>query len=491
MIILLADDDKYVRFSLKSMLHDIIREECIIIEAKDGKALVEQCRMHRPDIAFVDINMPLLDGITGIAYCKKDSPETQFVVLTGHSDFHYAQKCVSLGISEYVLKPIDFEHLKLILNKLTSDLAHTLSFINSDFQVKLINYFELLDEIGGSSDEISNINREFQLNPGMSGTFYGFVFYVDFYNNPASYAIYRELRKEINTMGAQLLRKKQRYAILNAEEGVLRAVFLSKKDDFPKLLNGMQRLCQDRSRVDINVSCMYTQERDLYNLYRNLNTLEENHFLRIGKPAASVFTVDEGSFSRPDRDFLRQIKDLVNAYLDINEASYTKIINNLYRSYLNKAPGVDLKIVSTHIYILTGNSVDWSGYKAFCRSLVDMGQNMYANTNIPASSIDKIELIKAYIDKNYMADIGINFLAEKFELTPNYLSKLFHDKTGTKFVDYVTNIRIANAKRLLVQNRTALIKDIALMVGYFSARHFSNVFRKIVGVYPAEFREMS
>lgn len=72
---------------------------------------------------------------------------------------------------------------------------------------------------------------------------------------------------------------------------------------------------------------------------------------------------------------------------------------------------------------------------------------------------DTISQVRKYIDENYMSDISLAAIAELFDLTPNYLSKLFHNKTGQKFIDYLTAIRIQNAKSIFLQNCNANVNE--------------------------------
>ena len=112
---------------------------------------------------------------------------------------------------------------------------------------------------------------------------------------------------------------------------------------------------------------------------------------------------------------------------------------------------------------------------------------MYSGAAVEEKDI--IEEVKGYIQKYYRNDISISQIADQFGLTANYLSTLFHRKTGGKFIDYLTEIRIEAAKKLLVQNVSATVQDIALMVGYNSARHFSSLFQKQTGETPSSYRK--
>lgn len=97
MVILVADDDRLIRFTIKSMLGDILGDSGnIFLEAANGRDMVRMCREGKPDVAFVDIRMPYLDGLQAIEECKKYSEWTEYVVVSGYSDFAHARKGIRL-----------------------------------------------------------------------------------------------------------------------------------------------------------------------------------------------------------------------------------------------------------------------------------------------------------------------------------------------------------------------------------------------------------
>ena len=100
----------------------------------------------------------------------------------------------------------------------------------------------------------------------------------------------------------------------------------------------------------------------------------------------------------------------------------------------------------------------------------------------------KVEAIRSYIDSHYCEEISIGSLAEKYELSPNYLSSMLRDSLGVKFTEYLSNLRIAKAKEYLAtSDRTA--SEIAELVGYHSNSHFTRVFSEIAGCTPAEYKK--
>lgn len=137
---------------------------------------------------------------------------------------------------------------------------------------------------------------------------------------------------------------------------------------------------------------------------------------------------------------------------------------------------------SMNCHLSGGESLDKWIYK-----LKELGEGMLVSANQEKSQPDLIQLAISYIDENYMHNIGIGQIAELLQVTPNYLSTLFHKKTGTTFTKYITNTRILKAKELLL-DPSKKVQAVAETVGYFSTRHFTKLFTEIVGCYPSEYR---
>jgi two-component system response regulator YesN len=97
--------------------------------------------------------------------------------------------------------------------------------------------------------------------------------------------------------------------------------------------------------------------------------------------------------------------------------------------------------------------------------------------------------IRAYIEDNYdNPDLSLNHISDKFSISGKYLSQLFKEHFGMKFVDFIVNLRMEHAKRLLLETDEP-IQDIAVRVGYLHSISFGRTFKKIVGVTPGDFRK--
>jgi len=386
MVFLLADDERMVRFALKSMLLDIVTQDCSIYEATNGKELIEMCELYKPGVAFVDINMPFLDGISAIKQCKECSPGTHFVILTGYSDFAYAQECVSLKIEDYVLKPIDADKLRELYERLTNRLADDMRAGNELFQTRIIQLFSVLHEIGLDDEDEAYFRKD-------GDSYFGALFFVDCEQNPTAYShTNKALFQKLNQLGQSLLTNDLHFTPFYFGEGTLTFIVRGQDINTGELTAAVRKICEETgAEQNVRVFFHWDVSRDIIKIYEACSRMEEDKFVSIGT-----------------------------------------------------------------------------------------GQR---------KATDKIDMVTQYIEKNYMHDISVNMLAEKFDLTPNYLSKVFREKKQTKFIDYLTSVRISNAKRILEKSPEVSVKDLTLMVGYYNPRYFTSIFKKATGVYPSDLKK--
>ncbi|WP_026561012.1 helix-turn-helix domain-containing protein [Bacillus sp. J37] len=102
----------------------------------------------------------------------------------------------------------------------------------------------------------------------------------------------------------------------------------------------------------------------------------------------------------------------------------------------------------------------------------------------------KVHMVMDFINQHYMDPIVLSELAEKVNLSKEYLCQKFKKVNGFSIFDYITDVRLANAKTILIQDRNEKIKNISRMCGYDDVSYFGMVFKKKVGMTPAKFREL-
>ena len=107
--VLLVDDEIIIREGFKR-LFDWQAHGCEVVgEADDGMDALTKIDVLRPDIVIMDINIPIMNGLKVIQLSRIRHPETAFVIVSGYDDFSYCREALRLQITDYILKPVNYE----------------------------------------------------------------------------------------------------------------------------------------------------------------------------------------------------------------------------------------------------------------------------------------------------------------------------------------------------------------------------------------------
>jgi len=124
--VLIADDEPKIRRGLTQLLAAHSDEFTVVGEAEDGEKALELVGDARPDLLLVDIRMPFLGGLEFIAQlAHRHGTDRRVVVISGHDEFDYARKALTLGVFDYLLKPVDEDVLLEALRRAAADLTRT------------------------------------------------------------------------------------------------------------------------------------------------------------------------------------------------------------------------------------------------------------------------------------------------------------------------------------------------------------------------------
>ncbi len=117
MKLMIIDDEKWVRISIKNQIHWDKLSLKLIDETDNGNRGLQCCKIHKPEIVLTDIRMPGLSGIDIMREVAEINPETLFIVISGYGEFNYVQQALKLGAFDYLLKPIKEEVINPILSR--------------------------------------------------------------------------------------------------------------------------------------------------------------------------------------------------------------------------------------------------------------------------------------------------------------------------------------------------------------------------------------
>ena len=134
----LVEDEIVMRDGIKSQI-DWKKEDIEFAgEASDGELAYPMILETKPDILLTDIKMPFMDGLELSALVRKELPETRIIILSGYDEFSYAQRAVSLGVTEYLLKPLPPEELLGCIRKVKKEIEQEKSMPDLDWREELL-----------------------------------------------------------------------------------------------------------------------------------------------------------------------------------------------------------------------------------------------------------------------------------------------------------------------------------------------------------------
>ena len=152
--ILLADDHTLVRQGLRNLLEERPDWE-VVAEAADGREAVRLAELHRPDVAIVDVAMPLLNGIEATRQITRRVPETRVLVLSMHADEAYVRQILQAGSTGYLLK----DSADVDLLQAVSETSQGRSFFSPSIAGLMLDTYRRQASDGGPGDRFETLSE--------------------------------------------------------------------------------------------------------------------------------------------------------------------------------------------------------------------------------------------------------------------------------------------------------------------------------------------
>ncbi len=497
MRIIIADDEYLARSSLRSMLEEFDLPLDIVGEAANGEEMALMVSQHLPEIAFVDIRMPKLNGLEAIRMSMSVSPQTKWYILTGFPEFDYAQEAIRLGVSGYLLKPVDPDELKKVLRDFLNENRKQIAAQNKQFERELI----ALDY------GLTSLELEEQDSIILRSHFIVALVYID--SHLAEKTKAERQFKFCRTMQKLLdrsLENNNRIAFYILPGGELATVGAwaslrnyQSEQRVREYFHALEQQALNLSDKDLAFTFLMSEKCPTYqNLQDQIERLKKLAPLRVACGIGRKIDITELNQQVEKPGWLalsNLILNICHSYQAGNYLNYMKALQRLEKFL----PGTHLidnnvlkKVLSDFIFrTMNCQLTTDQSLRQWMQALQRHSEQIMNETpKDEIQSLDVIDHVISFIEQNYMADVSIGQIAERFYITPNYLSTLFHKKTGVNFMSYLKKIRMLKAKELLA-DPDIQIQQVAEQVGYFSARHFARLFTEQFGCLPSEYRDRS
>lgn len=480
--LLIVDDEEIEREGMAQFIPWDTYEMKVVGTARNGAEGLKKIAKYKPDLAIVDIKMPVMNGIEMIRKAKEQYPDMTFVVLSGYGDYEFTSQAMELGVRHYILKPCDESKMIPVLNKAIAELdearAQSAHSEKMETEARLLKPYareQLFRDLLLGKAQASSGAR--QLLSGLGGEQRA-VLLLDFrlkcgFDSLERYVVGNMLG-DLLPDGTLLMTTGIDRDVLvltdaMAEPSVETAVQVLKKE-FKRFEILPMLSSASRTGTLAELSVLFRQVQELLQLNPDEN---ETALLRPSQNAALPETVNE----------IFDIRALRQA------GSYEELLRELALAFArmeakNYRPRQRQQLCELAWKLLFEDKA------APEDSLPAWADALTAAWSLPQPDARSREIFLAIYENLSDPDFSLQTIAQqRLFMSEDHLRRIFSQVTGERFSAYLERARITQAQRLLEFQPDMKISRLAELVGYpLDGQYFSKVFRKICGVTPTEYR---
>lgn len=534
--VFLVEDEIVIREAIQKMIPWAEYGFELIGEAKDGEMALPMIKKSKPDVLITDIKMPFMDGLTLSRLVKKELPNTKIIIISGHDDFEYARQAISLGIEQYLLKPISkaefLEVLEGVRSKYEKENVQKLYYQKFENEIKAYeknaqrDFFELLVSTDVNLQKVYEQADKLQID--IMAQSYNLVLFevsgkTDYQNVEDPYT--KDSADVQNKIDAFFVENHRHYQIFRNQQFNYAVLIKGDEGDIEELtdacISSLKKIFEESGQVEWFVCAGKKVERLSLMSECYKEAMKSFAYRYLGyrhvfsyESVANDFSSENVSLQNIDMNAVKQesiynflcnaledeVDDFVKNYLQMigTDAMQSKmfqqyILLNLHfclSSFVVKL-GYDKSEIEEYLTVICEERI---------RSVEDLeriiGEILRKGIKLREESSkgrnqSVIRTALQYMEENFTDDsITLNKVAGVANVSANHFSALFSQEMGQTFIEHLTSLRMNKAKELLrcTNKRSG---EIGLEVGYKDPHYFSFLFKKIQGCTPSEYRNQS
>lgn len=528
--IFLVEDEVIIRNGIKNSINWEREGYEFVGEASDGELAYPLIKKVKPDILITDIKMPFMDGLELSEIVKKEIPGIKIIILSGYDEFEYAKKAISIGVTDYLLKPIAADKLMEAIGGVAATIRkereeqelmrHYSQEMQENTEHEKFQFFNQLVSGNLSMTEVIDQGRE--LGMELSATVYNMMLFK-FLNSeedgfsPEFEAAFQMVEKM----------SEETPNIICFRRGIDGWAFLFTGEDeemLSRTAEQFQAALKEKLLDFINleyygaIANPVTRLRELKGCFREADGIFASRFLNKSNQIVNQTILEYHSDDQIElQEFgnMEHNRELIKKFL---RTGTRKDVAGFVAAYFEVIPEDNLRSMMMRQYIIMdlyvsvhsfGNSleIDSDEIHRQCGEI----QMVKEHISTPESARDYVAILlyhmielrdsisqqkysgiiaeaTDYIQKNYMSeDISLNSVAASVNLSPSYFSSIFSQEMGRTFVEYLTEVRMEKAKELLMCS-SMKSAEIGYEIGYKDAHYFSYIFKKTQKCTPKEYR---
>ncbi|MDK2808939.1 MAG: two-component system, response regulator YesN [Clostridiales bacterium] len=516
MHIIIADSESKTVQQIKRILLKHIKGVKLLIASPDTSSVIRMVNEVSPALVILEAGITERNGLDIAKYLSSSENNTKVILISYYNHYEYMREALRCGVHDYLVKPFTEGQLAetclLAIERYKESTRFASECEEKENHVqearRHVEYSLIYSALfnGEASEEIKNYKKMFSL--GEQG--YILNIEIDSFDSDSMVNIKKDdvkinsyLRKIISEHNNCIVGPRMLNRILVwidvSEKG--RKVPDSPMADIKLAAHIIIAL---KERFLINVSIGVGGETSIYNLHgsyeeavRCLRYKGVHNVMRIRD--VEHVEVSPIEYNELENRLLKSIKfgktEIINLFVELLD-QIRGLEENVYRNKL-----FEILVLVAHESRMAGqNSLDYIDFRQYFGERWDMPIEQleiwgyqrfeYLINSVQSSRLkirsDAVNSAIRYMEEHYMEEISLEEIARYIGISPQHFSKLFKEETGSNYIDWLTNLRLDIAKRLLSEGDIS-VKEVCYRVGYNDPNYFSRIFRKVVHVSPTVF----
>ena len=470
--IIIVDDDAQARGQLSQILLSCGIGVEKVIECENGEEALQLMEGEHAEVVFTDIHMQVMNGFELAAQLNESAQKPYVVVTTKYNYFSYAVEMLRLGAKDYLLKPLTREKISGVLKHLLEEQNRENRLQNYSSQIRAARLQEFMLKGNDSDLAAARTGIEYEL--------------LD--------ARYRVICCYNEGKRVQL----PHLLYLRDDKG--QDVFVLKEEEWEQ---------QQESFVSCVFGSSMPHEKawQLHQAYTEAWESRRSRFFREHQRSRGEFFQYKGEREVPD---IHTIEQAVHMIATDKLGESIKLITSLIRMTSMGQCEVELFEELMNYFVLSASKIyqtvlkeadmttedirriycfqDCLSYQQKLIEWMEALNKVIVNRFGDYKNKQKIQQALHYIHENYNKNLNMAVVTNYISMNYSLFSYTFKQYTGKNFVDYLKNLRVNEAKKLLTET-DMMIMDISRAVGYDNEKHFTKVFKAECGVSPSEYRK--
>ncbi|MFB9330887.1 response regulator [Paenibacillus aurantiacus] len=430
----------------------------------------------KPDLVFTDIRMPDISGLDLMKRAKEQDPDIEFVIVSGYAEFEYAQEALRHGALNYFLKPLDIDAADEFMAKLAMHFS----------QRRTARNHLLLDALTCSDKKEL---KRFLPHSDDAAVYYYRVLAIHFEGE------HKDFGKLLSLEGKPV------YA-MEVEAGASKRLIVLMTEHSACLEGHWDTLVQSGIHT-VGISSVGCQLNQMSKLIKEADLSASQAFLDA--TAGAVLYEPKLHLVKPCIDEIYRIIQ-ENQFDDID--AYMNGLQDYFRDHrlgmcevvhlwnqavgiLTNAYAMELKDMELEFLNYAEIKDRFEHFESLCSFLRDVLASIREGNSRSMQEGDILSCFNrmiAYIDGHFDQKLYLKDLSAQFFINQVYCCQLFKKNLGKTFSEYISELRIKKARKLLKQTQLS-IEEIAIKTGYVEYYYFNKVFKKHCGMTPAKFRK--